>query len=200
MELLYFIDRKITSFLQSLAKNIEIKLKISFMIQRMFLMVLGIIIGSTIESVFLENGADYNANNIFGPFSSIAFIVLTILVWTVFSFALSMVLKQLHTFFDPDEAENSDKLYHDGYYSWGVITASIIFVIFRIIYIDSTLTSSFMEQGIGQGLYIGYLAFVSRRRGSGKKKKAVTSSALEKLLERCRDFLPQPIPAPNPVS
>ncbi len=200
MELLYFIDRTITSFLQKTARNIESKVKIPFTIQRIFLLMMGIGIGSIIEAVFLESGADYNANTIFGPFSSLAFVVLTILAWTLSGFVLSIVLRQLHFFFDPDEANSSDKLYHDGYYSWGVITASVIFVIFRIIYIDSTLTSSFMEQGIGQGLYIGYLAFVSRRRGSGKKKKAVTSSALEKLIERCRDFLPQPIPAPNPAS
>jgi len=106
------------------------------------------------------------------------------------------VLRRLHLFFDEDGCVG-EKEYGDGYraWSWIIISAGYLFLAFSRVLVGG----SYSALGIG---YYGILTqataeFASRKGSSRPKDKSRVTEALRKLLERCRSWLPKPVPVPS---
>lgn len=187
MELLYLIDRTLTHALQSLARRIERKaLRLPLFGQRFVIALMLYILGSMYVSSIGKDGS----NSLF----EIPLVLAASLTYFVVAGWMGIVLQWLHVFFDKAGAQAPDKLYENGYKCWGDVVATGAFFVLGTYLFPDILAENFIEQSSLQLGMMGYLDFVVRRKGPGSKRKKGVTAALQALLERCKDFIPRPIP------
>jgi len=185
VELLYFIDRTITHALQTLAHRLE-RRRMPLYVQRWFISIFLYMLGVTyVSSIGKDN-----------PASLTDFLLyLTAIVSYLFvSFGFAAILMQLHTFFDKEGATAKDQIYENGYKCWGDVVTTVLYIGMGASIAPKILSANLIEAGMFQLGMIGYLDFVVRRKGTGNKRKKGVTAALQALLERCKDFIPRPIP------
>lgn len=193
MELLYFIDRTLTERIQKAS---------IFVGKRLGLLISGVIHLACILMIYLYVPVLYFYFQISFLEILLGVVVLFIeLIATIILMLLiGITLVAFHILIDPEEAFRTEKEYSSGYTAWADSgTCIILFILFLTI--DSQMISYvslfvFFAQ-FGQTIK----EFESRKKGNSRRRdNKMTSEVLDKLLERCRSWLPQPQPVPITVN
>lgn len=110
----------------------------------------------------------------------------------IFLETMSKVLRIIHLKLDPERALIEDRQYQEGYKAWGSISLGLFAF---VIYISEPW---YMANWIFfySALYLGNYELYRRRRYTNNRKRK-TSEALVKLLEKCRTWIPKPVPSPS---
>jgi len=190
VELLYLIDRTITRAIQAFSKGVESRLRISLDIQRHILYFVGIALGSMVSSA-----TDRSVDSTF--LTTGAYMVVFFLGWMLMNLAVAVILLLLHVFIDREGATARDKLYESRYLSWSSVVVSAAYLIIGFTGSTDAWKDAMIFTSLPMGLFLGYAEFAKRRRGSKRQDKQKVSAALQALIERCRDWLPIPKPAPQ---
>ena len=174
MEVLYFIDRLVTSTIQKLISKRIARLDIN----TKFLLVL--IIGSTIN--FAVDIFTLSKN------PSAVWVVIALCAYMFLVLAVALILKYLQMFLDPEIYYSNDRLYTRGHLAWGLVFTAVI-----------VLLIAFKFDGPVYFRIVGVFAileaidvFLTRKKNNTNKHKFSISEALTKLIEKCRTWLPVP--------
>lgn len=186
MELLYFIDRTITRALQKFSRKCDLR-HLNMSLQSLLIILLlypvQLFVEPTEENLWVI----------------ILYGATTIAIWYLLKNPVASILQHLHRFFDLEEASSKEKLFEDGYKCWAEVTVSVLFIAIGISFPQFFWAQLAYKIGVGAFGVQVYEDFVNRRKGQGRKRKNVVTAALQALLERCKDFLPRPIPEPSPI-
>lgn len=109
---------------------------------------------------------------------------------------MALTLGKLHRFFDPEGYFSPDKEYLDGNRAWGYVVVGAIFLFAGTSMVEGKLEWMLILGGGYSFFPNAYEYFVTRKRGSGKKSRATVTERLRKLLEACKNWLPQPKATP----
>ncbi len=207
MELLYLIDRTITRILQVISKFAERRLHINLNLQSLFLLLLSFLVYMLIavpdlySNLLGRHWNDFSITSSGLGLGSVGILVIYSLVLIILNIIAKliaiMILKKLHRFFDPEGEANPDKLYTDGNKAWAKVVVGIIFLIIGIKEQIFLLSIVFIYLGTSDIIQEATMAFIERRKSNTKREKRGVTEALRKLLDKCKAWLPNPLPRPG---
>lgn len=184
MELLYLTDRIVTLAIQVLYRTL-LRLRIGKQIQRFILLVI---------FSFQDQITHLESPRMWPVWTFLGFLALVVLISATMIFVTERLLKQLHKAF-----ESRDRLlykdWEDGYNAWAIVIVAGLLISFN-------LRSDFLDNWPIYFATIllafdGYSAFIDRKKNERKKGRFGVTEAMRKLLDKCRSWLPKPIPTPT---
>jgi len=179
--ILYLIDRSVTQILQYFSRKIKDLVKIGPWFQSKVVFI-------TLAVVILLELDLPNASLLGLLFATV--IYLFNYQW---EFTVAGLLVNIHDFFDEDWVY-SERLYEPGHLAWAAVLIGFSYTTlgYRLGYDE--LQVAFTINGVFMFSH-GLWHFMIRRKGSNTEKKEGVSEALQKLIERCRHWLPKTVPA-----
>lgn len=196
MELLYFVDRTITRAIIALSGLLKRKLKISVYTQAMLMQLIGML-----TMLILAFGSPPT------PSLSIALLLGSLVVCIAavmlfdrtaskLAYYLAVCLVYLHYYFDQAGLRREDRRFSYGHYAWGWVIIWGMFIGWYCLNTVDWITPFLLCIVYMVAPRQTYLTFAMRTpHNSGKKDSLVMSEAMQKLLDRCRSWLPSPQPA-----
>lgn len=196
MELLFLIDRTLTRLIQTCSKYFLDRLHLSLFFQGL--------LGFIIASITLEIVSFSDLIGIAGEASPFRFYFLIYCLFIPAGILLGhlcgFILAILYRFFDEESFSEPNKEYLDGHIAWGFIISGVVCILSATTFKTYSIAPYIFNLGILAFIPEAYTYFANRKRGSGKKTKAPVTERLKKLIEACKEWLPQPKPAPAPQS
>lgn len=186
MRVLYALDWWVTVLIQRIAKAITRKTSTSVknqaLVCRLVLVTGFAIVGGTFlnETYLIGFILAYVGGVICMFFLASAYIL------------IANLLRLTHMLLDRETAKSEELDLSHGYFAWGAVITSLIYGLSFWYLVEPWLILFFTIIASSTLLY-AYVEFAQRTRHNRKRKDSKKSSAaLDRLLERCRDFIPTP--------
>ena len=183
MEVLYFVDRVITEVLQFFSRRIEKWLRIG---PRLLSLIIFLIIAADLP--FLLNIPD----------GGLPVLLITLVLYFshhYFEFIVADMLVTVHLFFDHQWIQREHR-YEPNHLGWASVLIGVSYTLLGYRLDMEHFSLAFVIIG-SLAFSHGLWHFFVRGRIDRKQKKESMIAALKKLLDRCRHWLPLPVPTPG---
>jgi hypothetical protein len=205
MELLYFVDNSIMRSLQALSAYITRKIGLVLYQQWRILLLLGISLPfldffiKEISFIYTSGPHAPSFNILLDALLEALYRVLPIVIFSItlsvsfiVVYFVGILLIELHFFLDADKVMEPESAAQTGYFAWSLLIVACMLFICTYIFYGRFFSLPFAASGWVMAS-CAYKEFVERKRSNRKRKKHM-SEAFRAFLERCKSFIPQPLP------